>query len=67
MSSFEIMFEYSPKMTWENFMNDQVKSKSVKQHIKELNQLMNVFKKRLHDSQKHQVKYKNARIKIMKF
>ena len=48
-------------------MNNRVKSKSVKQHVKELNQLMIVFKKRLHDSQKHQVKYKNARIKVMKF
>ena len=28
---------------------------------------MIVFKKRLHDSQKHQAKYKNVRIKIMKF
>ena len=61
------MFEYSSKMIWEDFINDRVKSKFVKQQIKELNQLMIVFKKRLHDSQKHQIKYKNARIKVMKF
>ena len=67
MSFFEIMLEYSSKMTWENFMNDRIKSKSIKQHVKELNQLMSVFKKRLHDSQKHQVKYKNVHTKIMKF
>ena len=48
-------------------MNDRIKSKSIKQHVKELNQLMSVFKKRLHDSQKHQVKYKNVHTKIMKF
>ena len=28
---------------------------------------MIVFKERLHNSQKHQIKYKNARIKVMKF
>ena len=48
-------------------MNNRIKSKSVKQHVKKLNQLINVFKKRLHDLQKHQVKYNNARIKVMKF
>ena len=48
-------------------MNDQIKSKFAKQHVKELNQLMIVFKERLHDSQKHQVKYKNVCIKVMKF
>ena len=30
MSFFKVMLEYSPKMMWENFMNDRVKSKSVK-------------------------------------
>ena len=48
-------------------MNDRVKSKFVKQHVKELDQLIIVLKERLHDSQKHQVKYKNARTKVMKF
>ena len=48
-------------------MNERVKSKFAKQHAKELNQLMTVFKKRLHNSQKHQTKYKDARIKAMKF
>ena len=48
-------------------MNNRIKSKSVKQHIKELNQLIIVFKECLHDSQKHQIQYKNARIKVMKF
>ena len=67
MSFFEIMLEYSSKMTWKDFMNDWIKSKSAKQHVKELNQLMIVLKKRLHDSQKHQVKYKNVRIKVIKF
>ena len=28
---------------------------------------MIVFKKRLHNSQKHQIKYKNVRIKVIKF
>ena len=48
-------------------MNDRVKLKFVKQHVKELNQLIIVFKKRLHDSQKYQIKYKNVRIKAIKF
>ena len=67
MSFFKIMFKYSSKMAWKDFMNDQIKSKFAKQHVKELNQLMIVFKERLHDSQKHQVKYKNVCIKVMKF
>ena len=45
MSFFKVMLEYSSKMTWENFMNDWIKSKFVKKYIKELNQLMIVFKK----------------------
>ena len=53
MSFFKIMFEYSLKMTWKDFMNDRIKSKFIKQHIKELNQLMIIFKNRLHDLQKH--------------
>ena len=48
-------------------MNERIKSKFVKQHIKKLNQSIIVFKKRLHDSQKHQLKYKNIHIKIIKF
>ena len=28
---------------------------------------MIVFKERLHNSQKHKIKYKNARIKVIKF
>ena len=31
-------------------MNERVKSKSAKQHVKELDQLMTVLKERLHDS-----------------
>ena len=34
-------------------MNNRIKLKSVKQYVKELNQLMIIFKKRLHDLQKH--------------
>ena len=67
MSPFEIMLEYSSKMAWEDLMNERVKSKSAKQHVKELNQLMTVLKERLHDSQKHQTKYKDVRTKAMKF
>ena len=37
MLFFKVMLEYSSKMTWENFMNDWIKLKSVKQHAKELN------------------------------
>ena len=67
MLFFEIMFEYSPKITWKVFINERIKSKSVKQHIKKLDQLIIVFKERLHNSQKHQTKYKIARIKVIKF
>ena len=64
---FKVMLENSSKMTWKIFINNWIKLKSAKYHVKELNQLIIIFKKRLHDSQNYQVKYKNARIKVIKF
>ena len=61
MFSFEIMQKYISRMSFENFVNFKVKSKSVNDHVKYLTKLLNVFKINLIHVQKLQIKYKNAK------
>ena len=68
MSSFEIMQKYISKMSFENFANFKIKSKSVNEHVRYLTKLLNVFKINLVHAQKQQIKYKNVKTKTsMKF
>ena len=67
MSFFETMQKYISKMSFEKFANFKAKSKFAKKHVEELIELMRILKVNLAQTQKQQIKYKNAKTKIKSF
>ena len=67
ISSFETMQKYISKISFEKFANFKIKSKSAKKHVEELIELMRILKINLAQTQKQQIKYKNAKTKIKNF
>ena len=67
MSFFETMQKYISKMSFEKFANFKIKSKSAKKHVEKLIELIKILKINLAQTQKQQIKYKNAKTKIKSF
>ena len=67
MSSFETMQKYISRMSFEKFANFKIKSKFAKKHVEKLIELMKILKINLAQTQKQQIKYKNAKTKIKNF
>ena len=67
MSSFETMQKYTLKIFFENSANFKAKFKFVKKHVEKLIELIKILKINLVYAQKQQIKYKNAKIKLMNF
>ena len=67
MSSFETMQKYTFRIFFENFANFKVKFIFVKKYVEKLIELMKILKINLVYVQKQQIKYKNAKIKLINF
>ena len=67
ISFFKTMQKYISKMSFEEFANFKTKSKFAKKHVEKLIELMKILKINLAQTQKQQIKYKNAKTKIKNF
>ena len=67
MLSFETIQKNTFKMFFENFANYEIKIKFVKKYIEKLIELIKILKINLIYVQKQQIKYKNVKIKLIKF
>ena len=66
-SPFEIMLEYSPRMSFEKTWNKKAKSKSAKKHAEHLAELLRILKDNLLATQTQQTMYKDEHTKPMSY
>ena len=67
MFSFMIVQNFSSRMSFEHTSNFKIKSKFVKKHVNELQNLMKVLKKNLKHAQKQQVRFHDKRHTFKEF